>query len=643
MGNSSMGGKILRVNLTSGKIWTEPTEKYTSDFIGGRGINDWILYNEVKPWVTPFDPANRLIIGTGVLVGTLAPSSCRLSVEAKSPITGGLGSGNAGGHFSPELKYAGYDHIVFEGRARSPVYLWINDDQAQIKDAAHIWGKTTWETDDVLKEEAGDGKIQVACIGPAGENLARAACIIVNRARAIGRCSLGAVMGSKNLKAIAVRGSGSIGIADPPRFMQTIDDAWEKLGKSEKLGFFKDWGTIKYSLGLEKGRPDFWRNFQDAVPPDRVRGIAPEVFRKEYETRRASCFGCPIFCSHYYEIKEGPYAGTICEGFHANDESNFGMKLDIDYAPAIIKAHCLCSKYGLDQDNSANAIAWAFECYQRGIISEGDTDGLQLKWGDHEVLMELLRKIAYREGIGDILAEGAMRASEIIGKGSQDFAIHVKGQDNMEPMRGAKGWALGSVVSTRGGGHLRGANLIERPAYAQGVSTEFCEKTWGVPKIGDPLSYEHKAKPVMYYECFKSIMDILGICIYTTTWEAADLLGPDDMAELYSSATGKDINGDEFMRIGKRIHNIEKAFNVLHVGFSRQDDYPPKRFMEESVKSGPLKGQRLVRNKWDKMLDEYYGYHNWDKKTSWPTRQCLEDLDLKQVADDLEKAGRLGR
>ena len=633
------GGKILRVDLTSGQMWTEPTRKYSPKFLGGRGIDNWILYSEVRPSVTPFEPANRLIFGTGVLVGTLAPGASRHTVDAKSPMTGGIGSANSCGHFSAELKFAGYDHIVFQGRSRRPAYLWIDDSRVNLMDGSHIWGKTTYETDDIVKEELGDDEIQIACIGPAGENLVRSACVMTNRARAAGRCGLGAVMGSKNLKAVAVRGSGSIEVAYPERFMEGVNKAWERLRISEAATIRRKWGTYRTpDLYNERGHLGA-RYFQDDyVSPRIIQNVDPAIFKRDYEVRRLGYSCCPIGCSHFYRVTDGPYGGVACEGFEVNDLLNFIARFEIDYPPAIIGLHSLCSEYGLDQDNASGAIGWAFECYQRGIITDADTDGLRLDWGDHRAVAELLRKVAYREGLGGLLAEGAKRAAEAIGRGSDKFAIHVKGQDSIESMRGSgRAWALGCVVSTRGGTHTRGANLVE----GMRVPSDVCQRIWGISKLDGPLSYENKARLVVYYERLQAILDSLGVCMFCSNWAGPDLLDHDDLAELYSAATGTKINGEELMVVGERIHNIEKAFNVLHAGFTRSDDQPPKRFMEEPIGSGPLKGEKLTKEGWDKMLDEYYELHDWDKATGWQSRTCLEDLDLKSVADDLGKAGRL--
>ena len=643
MKGNSINGKILRVDLTSGEVSTEATEKYASEFLGGRGINAWILYQEVKPWVAPFDPANRLIFGAGVLGGTLAPGSCRFSVEAKSPMTDAFGSGNAGGYFSAELKYAGYDHIVIKGRARKPVFLWINDGQVEIKDASELWGKTVYETVNALKSEVRDDRIQVACIGPAGENLVRGAMIIANPASVVGRCGLGAVMGSKNLKAVAVRGKKPIKVAHPDRFMEAVRTAWQKAEGSPSLAKMREAGLLAFSAAYPEVRPDYAKNFTDVPDPDRLRKVSPDVLINEYETRRDACASCPLACYRFFHVKDGPYVGLVSEGLTANDICNWAIGLDIDYAPAVIKARDLCSELGLDIDMATRVISWAIECYEKGILTKADTDGLEPKWGDHAFVMEFIRKIAHREGFGDILAEGVMRASQIVGRGSEEYAVHVKGNDDMEYMRGQKGWALGCVVSTRGGTHLRGAHFLDRTETGMfaNVSPEDCQRIWGVPKIGDAQSYENKAKPVIYYEILKAVSDSLGICSFFTQWTGIERTTVEDMAELYSAATGREITAQELMTIGRRIHNIEKAFNTLHAGFDRSDDYPPPRFMKEPVKGGEWEGEILTREGWDFMLDEYYRFSGWDEKSGWQFRKCLEDLDLKEVADDLEKAGRL--
>jgi aldehyde:ferredoxin oxidoreductase len=314
---------------------------------------------------------------------------------------------------------------------------------------------------------------------------------------------------------------------------------------------------------------------------------------------------------------------------------DFGCKLDIDYPPAIIKAHVLCSQYGLDVDNTAGPIAWAMECYEKGILKKGDLDGIELDWGNYEGALELIRKIAYRDGVGDLLGEGSKRASEIIGKGSGKYAMHIKGQDLYEVLRTSKGWGLGVILSPRGSGHLRGAPTTE----VRRISPEEGERFFGVPTAGDRNAYDGKAKLVIYFENLKAVTDAMNICYILTQWSSSYLINPDDISRLYTAAVGVQITPQELMKIGERIHNVEKAFNARE-GITRKDDAPPERFFEP-IKSGGGKGDRLERDRLDRALDEYYQMRGWDVKTGLQKRAKLEELELVDIADDLEKRGKL--
>lgn len=628
------------MDLTTGRISSEPTIKYPREWLGGSGVGQWILYNEVKPWISPYAPANRLIIGTGALNGTLAPGACRTTVDSKNGLTLGVGSSNSGGHFAPELKFAGYDHIIFQGKARNPVYLWIDDHHVELKDALHLWGKTTWETDEVIKHELGDDDIQILCIGPAGENIVRGACIIINKGRAAGRCGLGGVMGSKNLKAIAVRGSGEVEVANPARFMKTVDQMRKRLEQSDIAKTLVRFGT---PFAVERkqevcGIP--YRNFQSLVfPEESYAKWDVENLQKAYRVRNVGYMACPMPCSRYFRIDHGPYAGLETEGFQFEALADFSGKLGVDDPSFCIKANAYCNQLGLDIDNAAGSIGWAMECYQRGILKESDAGGLKLEWGDAGVILELIRRIAYREGFGNILGEGCAHAADLLGRDSQYFAMHLKGQDLYETLRTAIGWALGACVSTRGGGHTTGAPGSETFLV---FDEEVAEKVYGVTTVNQPLTYEGKAKLVGYFEKLHRIANSLGTCHMTTTTLGPLFQGFPEFAELYSAATGWETTEDDLERAATRMLNVEKAFNLLHTNLGRKDDYPPQRCLEEPIPAGSAKGFKLDKGKWDDLLDEYYEMHNWDKRTGFPTRKCLEDLDLKGVADDLEKAGKLG-
>lgn len=635
-------GKILRVDLGSGSFFCEPTAKYARDWLGGSGIAQWILYNELKPWVTPYAPANRLIFSAGPLVGTLAPGASRMSADSKNAVTLGVGTSNADSFFGPELKYAGYDHIIIQGKARKPVYLWIDDDHVELRDASYLWGMTTWETLDAIRQELGDDEIHIVSIGPAGENLVRESCIMQDQGRAMGRCGLGGVMGSKNLKAVAVRGSGSVEVAKPQRFMEIVSrllELFEGSKNSKRGGQYG--GAISVVTKQYKDAINY-KNFQELMLPDELyQGVNPEVFNKKYEVRRIGYPACPEPCGRYFRINRGQYAGLVSEGFQFEQLHDFCGKLAVWDPTFVVKLNAYCNQLGISVDVVAGAIAWAMECYQRGILKESDTDGLKLEWGDTGVILELTRKMTYREGFGAILAEGCAKAAEIVGRDSEYYAMHVKGQDLYEVIRSAIGWGLGSCVSTRGGCHTTGSPLLEGlPASA--VDNEKAYEVFGVTTFNDPLAFEGKVKLVEYFERFHRVCNSLGICHFCTTWKDVALPGFPEIAELYSAATGWETTEDDLRWVTTKILNVEKAFNLLHTNFGRKDDYPPPRCLAEPIPSGVFAGFHLTREKWDKLLDEYYEMEHWDKETSFPTRKCLEDLGLRQIADDLEKAGKIG-
>jgi len=631
-------GSILRVDLTTGRHWTESTTKYAPKFLGGRGVNQRILLNELRPWVTPFEPANMLAFGAGTLTGTLVPGASRLNVDSKNALTSGIGSGNAGGWFASELKFAGYDNVVIQGKAKSPVYLYIEDEKVSLRPAEDLWGKTTKETEKLIKEDVGCGDVQIACIGPAGENIVRLAFIIVSGSRAVGRCGLGSIMGSKNLKAIAVRGTGEIELNNPSAFMSLVESVTKRLLSLPSVQIRKDLGTLAVGPLHNKlsGMP--YKNFEDDYCPEEIFAkIEPEVFHDNYLVDTYGCTACPTPCGHSYFINHGPYAGTHCLKIEGNAMFDFGSRLGIDDPAASLKAQQICGELGLDLDNTSSAIAWAVDCFQNNLLSKENTDGLELNWGDAGVAIELIKKIAYRDGIGNLLAEGSLKASQVLGKGSEKYSFQIKGQDLVEGIRSTKGWALGIVLSQRGATHTRGAPYTE---YRQWSSKD-SQDTFGVQTAGDPTTYSGKASIVSYYDSVCALWDSLGLCFIIGNWAAPEGVNPKELSEFYSLATGTEISEKELMKAGERIHNVEKMFNVFHVGFTRRDDYPPKRLMEEPIKSGPLKGELLKKEDWDKMLDEYYTLRGWDPTTSWPTKETLARLDLTECVDILEQARQL--
>jgi aldehyde:ferredoxin oxidoreductase len=609
--------------------------------IGGRGLGQKILFDELDPHVDAFDADNKVIFGAGPLVGTMSPASARMSVETKNPLTGGLCSSNFGGHIAPELKYAGFDSVIIEGCAQEPSILVIQDGEVSIEKSNHLWGLSTWETEDQIQTMLGSSEWRIASIGPAGENLVRGACIIGEKGRAGGRGGSGAVLGSKNLKAIAVRGTGSVKVAHISRFMEKVSECLSKIDNSDQVERFRQGGThfVSGAGGSHGQRSQAVRNYQDEHWSwDKSKKIQEPVFRQNFEVRRLACFNCPIYCSHFYHITEGPYAGIACEGLQTNTVRAFGSNLDIDYPEGILAAQAASSQLGIDVDMSAATIAWAFELYERGILTQEDTDGLELRWGNHEVVIKLLNQIALREGIGAILADGVKRAAEKIGRGAARYAMHVKGADlNEQGMRWNKAWAFGIVTSSRGGGHLDGAHQTG----FWGISPEESMERFGVPTAGKPLLYEENAPVVIWYENYKAAIDSLGMCYFTSYWEDLELLGPEDYAELVSSATGIEMTSDDLQYAGRRIQNVAKSFNTLHGGFTRKDDFPPRRLMEEPALSGMFKGEKLEKEQWERMLDAYYLGHEWDASTGLQPMDTLIDLNLESVAEKLERFRRL--
>lgn len=627
-----LAGKILRVDLSRGKMWTEDTTVYGKRFLAGRAVNSFILLNEMRPETKWSDPENMLIFGVGFLVGTMAPGACRVSIETKNPYTSGKGSANFGGHFGPELKYAGFDHVVITGKAKSPVYLWIHDGEAELREAECVWGRTTYETEEILQKELGDDRIEVAAIGPAGENLVRSACVVSDLAKVAGGSGAGCVMGGKNLKALVVRGHGSIRVADSARFMKAVDDSFAKINSSPNTPGWRK-GIIEAYCFPESPLWDLAaemvRNGQVGNWPmeKRIKLAGKDTGVPKYKKNVIACFNCPIGCNPYFEIEEGKYKGTKGIGYWINS-AFYTARFDVDDPAASLKFHLMLNQLGLDGDTTSTVLSWAFECYEKGLITKDDTDGLELEWGNADAMIQMEENLAYRRGFGDFLADGVKEAARKLGKGSEEFAIQVKGQDSCDPFRIQKGWGLGCSTSPNGPRHLRGA-----------VGTMKHSGPKDLPR--NTTEYKNQPEAVFWELRAKEIEDMTGLCNYMGTYSGARALEPADYAELTSSAMGIEISEEEFMRLGQRTYNLEKAFNTIHAGFTREDDYPPRRYMEEPVNSGPYAGYKCDKEKWDEMLDRFYELHGWDIKTGLQTRKCLKELGLEDVAVKLEKMGKL--
>lgn len=634
-------GKILKINLSNGEIYSESTLNYAKQWLGSSGIAIKVLYDELRPWVTAYDPANRLIFGAGVLQGTVAPGACKMTVSTLGPVTGGWATSAADTHVGTQLKHAGYDLLVVAGRARQPVFLWIDDDRVEIRDATHLWGLTTSEALEAIRNDLNDPGLHVLSIGPAGENLVRGACIIHDKDRAFGRCGTGAVMGAKNLKAVVVRGSKGLSVADPKRFMSIVTELRRRAQAGCGLPGMERYGTLGVIWAKQHQCGIAYKNFQEVKLPDEMAEVIdPTKAVDKYRIARKSFPGCLIGCGQVLYFHDGPFAGLTVTSNQWEAVGTLQGRLAVWEPQFMFKANALANDLGVDIDLVGGAIGWAMECYQRGIIDERDTGGLKLEWGNIELIFELMNMIAWRRGFGNVLAEGSAKAADIVGRGSQYYAMHIKGQDLYEPLRGAMGWALGTVVSTRGGGHTTGAPQLETSG---GFDPEKMARVTGVgPDDLDPLEYKGKPKLVMFTEVLHRVANCLGICHYNTAWSNLDSMSLPEMAELYSSATGWEVTEDELKEAAMRQLNLEKAFNLRHTRFGRKDDMPPPRDLQEPIPTGRLAGFKIDKKQWEAMLDEYYALHGWDPENGFPTKETLTRLGLATVADDLARIGKLG-
>jgi len=592
-------GKILRVNLSDGTIGKEALKiDDMHNFIGARGLGTKIFYDEVDPQVDPLSPENKIIFMTGPLTGTLASSGGRYNVVTKGVLNGTIAASNSGGAFGPELKYAGYDGIIFEGKANKPVYLWINNDTVELRSAEDLWGKTVPETTDILKETTND-EAKVACIGPAGEKLVKFACIMNDYNRAAGRSGVGAVMGFKNLKAVAVRGTQGVKVADVSGFMNAINDARSKLKAHPVTGAgLAAYGTnvLVNILNVHGGLPV--NNFSEAAVFPQAEKISGEFQAENNLVRNKGCFGCSIGCGRVSKNK-GKYK-AIGEGPEYEATWGFGSDIGVDDFEAICKANFLCNELGMDAISLPTTIACATEMLEKGIIPR---DRSEMTWGDADTMVELTRMTAYREGFGDELAEGSYRLAESYGH--PEFSMTAKKQElpAYDP-RGQQGIGLNYATSNRGGCHVRG--YMTAP------------EVLGIPIKADPDATEGKPELLKIFQDLTAVVDSAGLCLFITFG-----IGLPEIAEQYRTATGVDISDEDLLKAGDRIWTLEKLFN-LKAGFTKADDTLPTRLLTEPMKGGPHQG--MVVNL-DAMVPVYYNIRGWDED-GVPTEDKLAELGL---------------
>jgi len=613
---------LCEINLKTSKIKKEDISHLGPLLLGGRGVNHALILERTRKTTEPLDPDYPIAIGTGLLVGTEAPGAVRTNVASVNPLSGGIGSSSAGGGFACAMRRAGVDHLVIHGRSPDPACIVIENDTVTVANAKHLWGLSTGETVSQLRKEYG-ANIEVACIGPAGENRAYTACILFTGGRAAGRCGLGAVLGAKHVKCIVAKGTANITVANNPLFKSLKESAEEVAQSSDLLQLLSEYGTLAYgAVDVDATRVAPGHNYQMAEPAYRPR---LSDFQK-YRVSSTGPEGCPIPCGQAYEIKAGKFAGLSVQKCEGNSLEDFGFRVGLTSPEAILKAHAMCQEFGLDVDKASGTIAWALECYQRGLLDRNDTGGIDLAWGDASAVFELLDAMAHRRGFGDIIADGCRKAATQIGRNTQQYCMTIKGEELEEAIRPYKAWALGVVVSERAGGHTRGAPLTEFGDIPESIA----EEVWGVGHASEAHRYDQKAKLVVYYEQLHAILDSLGLCYFMSNWMEPSLLGPQELAELTSAATGWECSSESLMRIGERIHTIGKLFNMAVGGFGRKDDYPPERLQNEPVDSGPCAGELLDRANWDELLDDYYRLHGWDTETGNVRDETLRDLRLEK-------------
>ncbi len=621
--------KIAYIDLSSGSIEKKPIPmSLIKKYVGGRGIAAYLLYNHTEPGIDPLSPDNPFIVSAGLIVGMIGSGTARVQVTTKSPLTGLLGSANAGGFFGPEMRWAGFDHLVIKGKAEKPSYIYIEDGRIEIRDASHLWGKGVYETISILKEELGED-VQVMCIGPAGENLVRFATVMTGRKNAAGRTGAGAVMGSKNLKAICVKGTMDLKVRYPKEAVEYAKGIIGKIVSTKVNNIMQRYGTmfifnVTNSTGLVRVN-----NFRDNQLPF-SEGLEPENI-DDYSVGMEGCYGCQIHCRHRYVMNSGPYKGIIGEGPEYTSLGAFGAEVGCRSFELVLLGNHLVNDYGMDTLETGSMMAWAMELFEEGIITEEDTGGIKLNFGNEEAVVELVKMIAERRSIGDILAEGPLRAAEKIGKDSLKYLIHVKGMSNLHSdERPTPALALGIATSTRGADHLRSRPAID----LYNLPMKVLEKVYRNPYPYDgPLTnnyneYEGKPWEVIWQEYCYMAVDQVGMCKYHTVFLSPNHPAFEEFSRLIYLNTGLELSPMDLWECAERAYNLERMF-LVREGVSRKDDTLPDRYFDEPTPSGlpPAKGKRIDREKFEKMLDEYYSLHGWSED-GIPTEETLKRLGL---------------
>ena len=613
-------GRVLHIDLTTGKTHVEPlNEDYAKKYIGGIGLGMRLWLDHSKAGVDPFSPENPLILTVGPTAGTVWPTGGNgHAFVSKSPQSFGIAESKSHGSFGAEVKRAGYDAVIFKGRAEKPVYVWIDDDSVQLLNASHLMGKSPADTEDAIKEELGDYYIRVAAIGPAGEKLVRIACIINEKTRAAGRCGLGAVMGSKNLKAIVVRGTHDISVAKPEEFLEFVKEFHERM-KGPATQKYRTLGTPENVLVHNALHCMPTRNYNNAFF-EAAEKVSGEALNERFVAKVIGCSSCAMRCEHICVVPEGPYKGTVTR-MEYEPLWALGPYCGVDRLDAIIKGMDLCNYYGIDGISAGVIVAFAMDCYENGILSEKDLDGIDARFGNYEALVQILEKIGKREGIGDILAEGVKIAGEKIGKGAEKLAQHIKGVEvTGYDLRSLKTAALGYAVSFRGADHNR------HGAYAFDVKG----------KVNRLKAEKGRGKMVKDIEDLYTIIDSLIICKFSRGTYYKEF---EDLAKLYTLVTGFETTPEEMRIKGERINNLARVCNIRE-GFSRKDDHLPYKVMHHPIPDeGPSKGAYVTQEELDLLLDDYYEARGWNKD-GIPTVEKLKELAMDDLIPIVERKSK---
>jgi len=615
----SYAGKILHVDLTTGKTTTEPLkEDLAKKYIGGIGLGMRLFLDNSKAGVNPFNPKNPIIFSTGPLTGTMAPSAGNsYAVVSKSPLTEGIAESKAHGFFGAELKRAGYDAVIFTGKSEKLVYVWIDDDSVQLMDAEHLKGKSPHETEQIIREELGDFYIRVSAIGEAGEKLVRIASIINDEFRAIGRTGMGAVMGSKNLKAVAVRGTNDVNVANLEEFTEFIRMIHERM-KGPATRKYRTLGTPENVLVLNALAALPTRNFTQ-VTFEGAEKVSGEYLNERYIKKIIGCATCGMRCDHIGVVPEGPYKGATAR-VEFECLWAVGPNCGVDRLDAIIEAIYQCDYYGMDGISAGVIVSFAMDCYENGIINKKDTEGLDLRFGNAEAMVETIKLMGSRKGwLGDVLAEGSMRAAEKIGKGAVKYANHIKGLELPGyDLRTLKTAALGFSVSYRGACHLRSG------AYSPDVKG----------KVDRFKIEKGRGKIVKNGEDLYDVVDSLILCKFS---RGVFYEGLDEMAKYYTLATGIPMTTEELRQAGERINNLARLINIREGKGTREYDTLPPKIMSVPVPDeGIAKGAYVTQKEFDIGLDDYYAVRGWTKE-GIPTVEKLKELGLNDLVPIVKK------